>query len=256
MNVFKHAMLLLALLHISSFVFSQNTDSTKTVSSFAASVTVTNNGISLLPNLNLGKPAAIFVLNMARGRFTFDPEMRFSLEGKPWTFLYWFRYKLVQNNNFSLGIGAHPAFSFSIKNFIALDGILQEQTVVYRYLASEIVPNYQVSKNVSVGVYYLISHGFEPQATQITNFFSLRSTISNIKLTDEYSLRFSPQFYFLNLDGKEGFYFSSAQTLSKKNFPLSISSIISRAINTNIPGNNFVWNISLVYSFSKKYVWI
>ena len=67
-------------------------------------------------------------------------------------------------------------------------------------------------------------------------------------------MKVNPQFYYLKLDDEDGFYFTSSMTLVKKNFPLSVSAIINKVIQTNITASeNFVWNASLVYSFNKKY---
>lgn len=58
--VLKIGLILFVLLQTSYFSFSENADSTKQVSHFTGSVLVTNKGISLIPSLTLGKPAAIF----------------------------------------------------------------------------------------------------------------------------------------------------------------------------------------------------
>lgn len=68
-------------------------------------------------------------------------------------------------------------------------------------------------------------------------------------------MRFSPQLYYLKMDKNDGVYFTSAFTVAKKNFPLSISAIINKTIQTDITASkNFVWNTSLIYSFNKKYL--
>jgi hypothetical protein len=68
-------------------------------------------------------------------------------------------------------------------------------------------------------------------------------------------MRIYPQFYYLKLDAQDGFYFTSAFTIAKKNFPLFISAVINKTLTSNITGNkNFVWNLSLNYSFFKKYL--
>jgi len=38
----------------------------------------------------LGKPAAIFDLSVGNERLAFEPQFRFSLEGKPWSFIFGF----------------------------------------------------------------------------------------------------------------------------------------------------------------------
>lgn len=70
-----------------------------------------------------------------------------------------------------------------------------------------------------------------------------------------FSQKVAPQFYYLKQDERDGFYVTSKLTLAKRNFPLSISAIINKTIQTDITaGKNFVWNESLIYSFNKKYV--
>jgi len=68
-------------------------------------------------------------------------------------------------------------------------------------------------------------------------------------------MRLNPQIYYLKMDENDGFYFNTALTLAKRNFPLSISSIINKTIQTEIPvGENLIWNVSLIYTFNKNYV--
>lgn len=66
-------------------------------------------------------------------------------------------------------------------------------------------------------------------------------------------MRLVPQVYYLRLDQQEGYYYSTSVNIARKNFPLSVSAIINKAINTEIPSKPFVWNTSLVYTFNQKY---
>lgn len=248
----KSGLLFVVFLLLAHFTFSQNTDSTKVVSNFGGAVTVTNKGISTIPSLTLGKPAIIFDLLLGR-RLSFEPQFRFSLEGKPWSFLFWWRYKLLRNDKFVMNIGAHPALSFKTVP-ISTNGVSTDVMVVKRYLAGELSPNYLLSKNISIGMYYLYSRGIEKDITRNTHYLTIRSNFSNIKLSDQFFIKFSPQVYYLKMDQKDGFYFNSTLTLAKRNFPLSISSLINKTIQTRIPvGENFIWNVSLIYAFNKKY---
>ena len=63
----------------------------------SGSFSVTNNGISLIPSFSLGDPAAIFLGKFARKRFSVEPDIRFSLQGRPWTLLFWFRSQVQFN---------------------------------------------------------------------------------------------------------------------------------------------------------------
>jgi hypothetical protein len=219
---------------------------------FGGAVTVTTKGISIIPNLTLGKPAAIFDMSVGR-KLSFEPQFRFSLEGKPWSFLFWWRYEMINTNKFLFKIGAHPAFAF--KTVIdSTNGESHEIIRTQRYLAAELVPTYLITKNVGVGFYYLYSHGMEKDITQNTNYLALRVVFLNIKLSDKVYMRFNPQVYYLRLDENDGYYFNATMTLAMHNFPLSITSLINKTIETNIPiDENFLWNVSLVYTFNKKY---
>jgi len=242
------------LFNLTSVSFSQNIDSTKVVSHFGGAVTVTNKGISLIPNLTLGKPAAIFDLSVGRKRISFEPQFRFALEGKPWTFIFWWRYKIVEGKKFRMNIGAHPAFAFKTITF-ENDTVPQEIIRVQRYLAGEIVPTYALSKNIGVGIYYLPSVGLQDDGVKYTNYLGFRFYFSNIRLSDKYYLRFNPQVYYLRMDSDDGIYANATLFLARHNFPLSVSALVNRTIQTDIPvGEDFIWNISLTYSFNNDYV--
>ncbi|MEI7587815.1 hypothetical protein [Runella sp.] len=251
---FKSIIPLIILLNIAQSAYSQVTDNPKKSGHFSAAASVTNNGISFIPTFSLGKPAAIFDMSAGKKRLSFDPQLRFSLEGKPWSFLFWWRYKLVKTNKLALTLGAHPALNFRTET-VSANGINKELTVARRYAAVELSPNYWVAKNISIGLYYLYSHGVDAGTVKNTHFITLNGNFSNIKISKQFFMRFTPLVYYLKQDAHEGFYASSTITFSRKNFPLSLSAIFNKTIRSNILGSkNFVWNVTLTYAFSKKYV--
>ncbi|MDP2058290.1 MAG: hypothetical protein Q8J97_01025, partial [Flavobacteriaceae bacterium] len=174
------ALFLASFLILSHFSFSQESDSIKQTSQFNGAVTLTTKGISTIPNLTLGKPAVIFDLSLGRRKLFFEPQLRFALEGKPWSFLFWWRYELERSDKFLLKIGAHPALSFKTIQ-IEDNGKTKELIRTQRYLAGELAPNYFINKDFSIGIYYLYSYGVEKtNITKHTHFISVRSNISNI----------------------------------------------------------------------------
>lgn len=232
--------------------FSQDSTEIRLPANFGGAVTVTTKGISIIPNLTLGKPAAIFDLSMGR-KLRFEPQFRFSLEGKPWSFIFWWRYEILNTSRFQFKIGAHPAFAFSEYTDSLANGtkkIIRTQ----QYLAGEFSPIFFLARNISISPYYLYAHGFEKGAIRNTHYLALRGNFSNIRLSDKFYLRFNPQFYYLRMDINDGFYFNATLALVMKNLPLSVSALINQTIETEIPfGEDFLWNISLTYTFSKKY---
>jgi hypothetical protein len=244
----------LILLLLLNPAFSQKKDSTRSSSHFSGSISVTHNGISLIPTFSLGKPAAIMLLSTGKGRLTFEPDIRLALEGKPWSFLFWWRYKLMNTKKFRVTIGAHPAINFRTFR-LPVNGDSADVLVARRFIAAELSPNFQVSKKASIGMYYLVSRGFDKNTPRITHFITVNSVISNISLPGKWYMRFNPQIFYLKQDKRDGFYATATLALARKNFPFSVSAIINKTIESNVTGSkDIVWNTSLVYSFSKKYV--
>lgn len=232
--------------------FAQSVDTTQTPSFFRGQITATNNGISLIPNFSLNKPAALFDLSIGKGRLSFDPMLRFGLDGKPWTFIFWFRYKLIDQRKFTLGIGAHPAFLFRSET-ATLGGTSREITTTQRYVAWEASPTYRVNKNVALGLYYIGSHGLTKDLIQLGNFVAARVIFTNLKLGSQFNGSFSPQIYYLKQDKLVGTYWNASFGLAKNHFPLSISANLSKKIQSEIAGKDFLWSLGMVYNINNKY---
>ncbi len=66
-------------------------------------------------------------------------------------------------------------------------------------------------------------------------------------------MRVTPQVYYLRMDASEGYYATATVSLHWRSFPLSLESIINQAIEPNIVADDFVWNVSLIYSFRREY---
>lgn len=233
-------------------VLAQKQDSVKKVYHFSGAISVTNNGVSLVPTFSLGKPATIFNLSVGGERLSFEPDLRFSLEGKPWVFLFWWRYKLVKDQRLTFNVGAHPAINF--RTVVSpTDG--KTSIAVRRYLAGELAPSYALGKHFNLGLYYLYSRCLETDAARNNHFLALNGSISHIRLGNRFLLKAMPQLYLLLQDGNNGYFTAATITLSKRHFPLSIASIVNKAIQSHIVGSkDFIWNLSLVYAFNKKFV--
>lgn len=234
--------------------FSQKIDTTQKINHFSAAASVTNNGIAFIPAFSLGKPAMIFDMSAGR-RLSFDPQFRFSLDAKPWTFLFSWRYKLIAKNKLKLTVGAHPTLNFRTVSITTTDNVAREYNIVRRYMTGDLATNYFFTKNTSVGIYNLYAHRLDKNAIKNAFLFGVNSSFSNLKLFNQFFARLLPQVYYLKQVEDDGFYVTSTLVLLRKNFPLSISSILNKAIRTDIPGSpDFAWNVILTYSFSKFYV--
>lgn len=245
-------LLLFSISHTSS---AQKSDtSVVKIRNFTAAVTIQSKGISTIPNLTLGKPAAVFDLKMGN-KLTFEPQFRFSLEGKPWAMVFWWRY--YGSISEKLKITCHTNYSMSYKTITSYtsSGAPQEIIRTTRYLVVAIQPNYQINKYIGIGMYLFYNHGLESFITQNTIMLSLRPTFSNIPLTKDISARLNPEIYYLKMDDNDGVYLNARFLISKKNFPLSISGLINKPLQSGIPSDyDFLWNVGLSYTFNKKYI--
>jgi hypothetical protein len=245
----KKAFIISTLFCFSINSYAQKNDSTNVKTEFSGTATITNNGVALIPAFSLGKPAMMFDF-VARGKkLSFEPSMYFAVEGaKPWAFFFWVRYKLVNSTKFKFNIGVHPSFLFS-NTVVINNGTTQDVLKTNRYWVGELSPNYLLSKNISLSVYYLYGKGATTDVSQNTQFLALNAVFSNIKLSNKFYMRLVPQVYYLNIDNIDGFYASSSLVLVKKNFPISISAMASKSIKINMGGEGFVSNIGLSYSY-------
>lgn len=251
--------LLASILLISQLSFSQEADSThtdtgKTIKKthINGALSVTNNGVSTVPYLSLGKPAFITDMSLSKGRFSFDPQLKFNIpDVRPWSFIFWFRYRFADNEKFKFRVGAHPAYSFKTRT-ATINGIEQETITVWRFLAGEIAPLYMITPNLSIGPYYLYAYNMEKNTTRHSHFIALQTNITNIRLSDQFYMGVYPQVYFLTVGSQRGFYAYASISLNKKDFPFSISALANKEIKSDIVGSsNFLWNVTLTYTFKR-----
>jgi hypothetical protein len=259
-KIFMRIYLFIFFFVLGNYVFSQNSDSLKTTKIdttkanhyFAGTISATNNGISLLPNLTLGKPAVFFDLSFGNKRLSFDPMLRFQMNGKPWSFILWLRYKLIDQKKFKVGLGAHPAFVFREINATSTAGTYN-YTIAQKFFASEITPTYLLNKNNSVGLHYLTGFALQDYTIQRSHFLAIKTLNTHIKFIKDYEFTASPQFYYLKIDKVDGIYASAFIALSKRNIPISLSTTMSYEIDSEIAGDDFVWNVALNYNFNHSY---
>lgn len=241
----------LFLLHVTSLAETP-VDSTKKEIQFATTALITNNGISVVPIFTLGKPAAIINFTVGR-KFTFEPEFRVSLEGKPWSFIYWFRYKLAKTSKFTWSIGAHPAIIFKTIP-VTINGNNEQVLRAQRFVAAEMAQNYRFNKHVNLGFYYLVGAGSVENKTKPTNLLTLRGGYNNVDLGKGFIAGVNSQLIYLFTNGEEGSYVNASVTLTHKQSPVTLSYFYNKPINTSITGGKDpVWNVAATYAFNKMF---
>uniref|UniRef100_UPI0040485749 hypothetical protein n=1 Tax=Algoriphagus sp. TaxID=1872435 RepID=UPI0040485749 len=219
---------------------------------FGGVITATNNGVSIIPSFTLGRPALLFDLSLSGERFSFDPMLRFGMDGKPWSFVFWGRYKAIKDKRFTLSLGAHPSFIFA-ERIVKVNGKEETMLVSQRFLAMEVAPTYKISKRLSMGLYYLRGHGFNPIPPDNSNFIALNTVISGVPVGGGFTMRINPQLFYLKVDDDSGTYATSNFTVTKPGFPIGFQGLVNQKIKSSILGDDLIWNVGLLYIFSTPY---
>ena len=241
------SLLLFATASLAHPALSQAPDSAGSRTIVTGLVTVTNNGISTIPSFSLGKAAAIFDVYITRNRFSLDPEVKWALDGKPWSFLFWGHFKLADGEKFRVILGAHPSVSFRTTT-VSVNQTERDVIVARRFLAGDIYPSYALSRYVNVGGYYLYLYGVEHDVVRHTHLLALRSVLSSTPIVGGYFVQLYPQVYYLKSDAKDGYYFYSGLAVGRRNLPLLIGATANKVIQTDVPGGeDFLWNVSITW---------
>lgn len=254
---FKKTILLTCLVFLAGYAISQQKDSTKAELNFSGTINANSNGFSLVPTFSLGKPAIQTGFNISgKGRLSFQPQIWYSmLDYKPWSFIFIWRYKLVQQEKFQLVLGAHaPAINFKSAT-VNEDG--EEKDVIKArrfYPALEVLPSYQINKDISVGMYYLFGVGIEKEVATKNHFISFRTDFNNIPLSKQLYLRFNPQVYYLRIAEDDGIYAAGGLALAHRKWPLSVSTMMNKSLTSQIDVSDFEWNVGVTYAFGKRFV--
>ncbi len=241
------------LITLTRTIHAQTGDSTRMTSFFTGVITATNNGVSLIPSFTLGKPALLFDLSMGRGRWSFDPMLRFGMNGKPWAFIFWGRYKVFNHAKFKMSVGAHPSFVFRDVDVTGTSGVEAHYLIAQRYFAWEVTPVYYPHPQIGLGFNYLGAVGLTRDLVQNTTFLALRIIMPHIALSSKTYLSFVPQAFYLKMEDLDGTYGSAAIGLAQSPWPFSISTILSKKINSRLAGKDFIWNIQFNFHLNNKY---
>ena len=66
-------------------------DSLVVKSNFSGLVGLTSNGLSIIPTFALNAPAYNILLSVSKNKFSFDPDIRMTLDGRKGSMVFWFR---------------------------------------------------------------------------------------------------------------------------------------------------------------------
>lgn len=198
-----------------------------------------------IPSFSLGKPAVIAAFTLQKKRFSYDPQIAYGLNFRPWTIDNWVHYRLIYKPGFELRAGGNFAMFFNEIDTGEVK-ILQAQ----QYLTFEIAGVIRFSPKSSLSLMYWSDNGQDP-GTIDGSFYNIMYDRADIELGETIRLSVNIQFYYLDYTGNnDGLFISPRIASSVRDIPLSLFFIGTQALISNIePNPGFQWNAGLAYIF-------
>lgn len=245
-NMIKSLAFLLFLLLFSVSLAQDPDDGKGSLLEAEAKISLNSNGIAYIPAFSLDKPAVIGALSLKKGRFSYDPQLSYGLNLKPWIIDNWFHYRIVDRSVFELKAGGVFSAFFS-----ELETPDEPVLQVQKYLAAELVASYNFAPFSSLAFTYLIDRGQDP-GTLNGHFFNLQAERSGIRLGQKGILLASLQVFYINYTGHNDGLFTAANLwASVRDFPFSVFFQGIQDLWTNMdPSPAFKWNVGLAYAIA------
>ena len=211
----------------------------------SGNISINSNGVAPIPAFALGAPAFITSVSLAKGRFSYDPVLGYSLDLKPWFIDNWLHYKFIARPVFEMRAGFNYSTFFS-EYKLPDETILQGQ----RYFAFALEAFYTFKPKNTLQFAYWNDRGQET-GTIKGHFLSVTGERTEIEVAKNILLSTGLQLFYINYTAEnDGLFIAPKASASVKNIPLLLYFQGIQAITSNIePFPGFNWNIGLAYVF-------
>jgi len=236
--------LLILVLFCNNSFSSEKPDSLKPKLNAGVTFSLNSNGIASIPAFSLGKPAMMASTYFIKGRFSYEPLLAYSLDGKPWFIDNWFHYKPIVRPKYELRVGFNLS-TFGSEYELPEGAIIKAE----RYFAFELTQTYKFSSRSLLSLAYWNDQGKEP-GTISGHFVSLTGERSDIRIGKNVLLAANVMLFYINYTGKsDGLFVSPKISSYVRNFPVTIFFQATQTIQTNIePYPEFRWNLGISYT--------
>jgi hypothetical protein len=220
-------------------------DSTGSKLRVSGSVSLNSNGIAPIPAFSLDKPALIGAVSLQKRRFSFDPQIAYGLDMRPWIIDNWLHYRLINKQKFELRAGVD--FSMFFGEYDAGDyKILQGQ----QYLTFELAGIYRFTPKSILTLMYWSDNG-QDHGTIKGNYYNMMYERNDIEIGKNVLFSAGLQLFYVGYTGKnDGLFVSPKIASSLKSLPLSLFLQVIQPLSSNIePYPGFRWNLGMAYLF-------
>lgn len=240
--------IIFCLLFISVFSLCYSTeksDSTRSKLKVSGSVSFNSNGIAPIPAFSLDKPALTGAVSLQKRRFSFDPQIAYGLDMRPWIIDIWTHYRLIYKPKFELRTGVD--FSMFFGEYDAGDyTILQGQ----QYITFELAGIYRFTPKSILTLMYWNDNG-QDYGTIRGNYYNIMYDWNDIEIGEYVLFSAGLQLFYVGYTGNnDGLFVSPKIASSVKKLPLSLFLQAIQPLSSNIePYPSFRWNLGLAYIF-------
>jgi hypothetical protein len=236
---------LLFLLFFSLGYSNEKTDSTRTKLKISGNLSLNSNGIAPIPAFSLGKPALIAAFTLQKRRFSYDPQIAYGLDMRPWIIDNWLHYRLIYKPKFELRTGVD--FSMFFDEYDAGDyKILSGQ----QYITFELAGICRFTPKSILSLMYWSDNG-QDHGSINGNFYNIVYDRNDIEIGENILFSASLQLFYIDYTGdNDGLFVSPRIASSVKKIPLSLFFQAIQPLASNIePYPGFRWNAGLAYLF-------
>jgi hypothetical protein len=241
---FKFPLLIFFVFNFSFSYSVEKADSLKPKLNTGVTFILNTNGIASIPAFSLGKPAMMASVYIAKGRFSYEPLLAYSLDGKPWFIDNWLHYKPIVRPRYDLRVGFN--LSTFCSNYDLPEGTIMKAE---RYFAFELTQTYKFSARSFLSLAYWNDRGQEPGSIS-GHFLSLTGERSDIRIGKNVFLAANVMLFYINYTGNsDGLFVSPKISAYLKSIPVTLFFQATQTIQTNIePYPEFRWNVGISYT--------
>lgn len=223
----------------------EKSDSIKYPVNLSGTVSLNSNGIAPIPSFSLGKSMVSATISITKNRFSYDPQLSYGFDMKPWIIDNWFHYKLMDRSKFELRTGINASMFFS-EYKTTDEAIYQGQ----RYATFELAGMYKFSKTSSLSLITWYDKGLE-DGTISGYFLNLVADKSDIRVGNHFLMAVNLQTFYIDFtDKNDGLFISPKISCSSMDVPGFIFfQAIQPLISNILPSPEFQWNVGIGFSF-------
>jgi hypothetical protein len=211
----------------------------------SGNISLNSNGIAPVPAFSLGDPALIAGFSLNAKRFSYDPQLGYTLSLKPWIIDNWLRYRFIMKPKFEMRAGFDASMFFS--EFASPDDTVWRGQ---RYFAFELAGTYKFSDKFTLALMYWSDNGID-KGTIKGHFINLVGDWPDLVPSPWLLLAANLQVFYIDYTGQnDGLFLAPRVSAAHRNFPIAIFFQATQQVFTNIsPPPGFRWNAGMAYSF-------